>query len=54
LIPAPMMAWLSHGKKWKDKEKGTVSGPSHLRKYHDAVVKGAAYSGGLHLSKTHP
>jgi len=54
LIPAPMMAWLSHGKKWKDKEKGTVYGPSHLRKYLDAVVKSAEYSGGLHLSKTHP
>lgn len=54
LIPAPILAWLSHGKKWKDKEKGTVNGPSHLRKYHDAVVKSAAYSGGLHLSETHP
>ncbi|KAL7445325.1 hypothetical protein ACHAXM_009710 [Skeletonema potamos] len=48
-----MMAWLSHGKKWRDKEKGTVYGPSHLRKYHDAAVKGAAYSGGLHLSQVY-
>jgi hypothetical protein len=34
-----MMAWLSHGNKWKDKEKGTVYGPSHLRKYLDAGVQ---------------
>jgi hypothetical protein len=47
LISEPTMAWLSHGKKWKNKEKGTVYGASHLRKYHDAVVKGAEYSGGI-------
>jgi hypothetical protein len=35
LISEPMKAWLSHGKKWKNKEKGLVYGPSHLSKRCD-------------------
>lgn len=51
LVAPPMMAWLSHGKKWKNKEKGTVYGHSHLGKYHQAVKLGADYSGGSKLTQ---
>ena len=51
LVGDPMKAFLSHGKKWKDKEKRIQYGQSHVRKYHDAVVRCAEFSGGYHLSQ---
>lgn len=51
LVGDPMKAFLSHGKKWKDKEKKIQYGQSHVRKYHDAVVRCAEFSGGDHLSQ---
>ena len=48
LVGDPMKAFLSHGKKWKDKEKKIQYGQSHVRKYHDAVVRCAEFSGGDH------
>lgn len=51
LVGEPMKAFLSHGKKWKDEEKKIQYGQSHVRKYHDAVLRCAEYSGGDHLSQ---
>ena len=51
LISEPMKAWLSHGKKWKNKEKGLVYGPSHLSKYCDAILRGGDYCGGPNVTQ---
>ena len=51
LISEPIKAWLSHGKNWKNNDKGLVYGPSHLSKYCDAILRGADYSGGLSVTQ---
>ncbi len=51
LISTPMTAFCSHGKKWKDEAKTKQYGFSHIRKYHDAILKCSEYSGGSHVSQ---
>ncbi len=51
LISTPMTAFCSHGKKWKDEAKTKQYGFSHIRKYHDAILKCSEYSGGSHVTQ---
>ena len=51
LISEPMTAFCSHWKKWKDEAKTKQYGFSHIRKYHDAILKCSEYSGGSHVSQ---
>lgn len=43
--------FLSAAKKWKDEEKKIVYGFSHLRKYHDAILKCSNFSKGGKLTE---
>ncbi len=51
LIAKMTMVFLSHGKKYKNKEKGITYGRSHIGKYHSAIIRGADYSGGSPLTQ---